>query len=197
MLAAICEVTSVAMLDISLANELYGPVLGVEITDEASVVDAISPLIEFSKFNDRKWLDDLMSENMKDLLKAIKAADSWMFQSRAYFHCKVALALPGLVFVRWIAQQYNTNTYKGKTRLALAGRVAKVAVKLVDVSTVVKDKLDEARQVVVTFLDENENDDEKLKSAFAWFNKIPWALKTSSYFPGDIAYTNLLVESYL
>jgi hypothetical protein len=202
MLGVICEVTSIALVDITLTNELYGPVFGATFTDEPSVLSAISPLVEFSQIADGNWINELMTEKMRDLLNGIMSAEFLMVNTRSIVQ-KLAAALPGLVFVRWISDRYNGGTYKGKERLALASRAAKVAVKLDDgylFEYPVKAELDQARQVVLTFLDQSEDED-KLKMAFSWFNKIPWAKAklglSYAYIPGDMAYAYLFAKSHL
>lgn len=202
-LTAICEVTADSMLDLPLTNELYGPVFGATFTDQASVVHAISPLVDFSQFSNSEWLDALLTEKMRDLLNAIMSADFFMVNTRVIIHDTEVAALPGLVFVRWIAGRYNTGIYSGKDRISLASRAAKIAVKLADGNLFqfpVKAELDQARQVVLTFLEGGSDDLKNLNSAFSWFNKIPWARTklglSYAYIPGDLAYAYLLAKSH-
>ena len=200
-LAAICQVT--AMRDIQAAGEFYGPVFGVKFADEAGLVNAIRPLVGFSQFANDDWMKELMTDKMRDLLNAIMSADLFMVNTRVIIHHTEVAGLPGLVFVRWIIGRYHSGVYSGKDRISLASRAAKIAVKLADGNMFqfpVKAELDQARQVVLTFLDGGLDDENDLKTAYSWFYKIPWARAklglSYAYFPGDIAYAYLLAKSY-
>ena len=167
------------------------------------MVHAISPLVELSQFSNTEWLDELMSEKMRDLLNAIMSADLFMVNTRVIIHHTQVAGLPGLVFVRWIIGRYNSGVYSGKDRISLASRAAKIAVKLADGNLFqfpVKAELEQARQVVLTFLDGGLDDENDLKTAFSWFNKILWARAklglSYAYIPGDLAYAYLLAKSY-
>ena len=170
-LGAICEVTSIASEDLRSANKYHAKYFGRSFTTVGDVVDAISPLADFSIFSDTNWMKQLGSEGMRDLLRGISVADfilqgapySWLKENYGGF----TLVLPGIVFMRWITGNYDTRDYKGTKRLALAARTAKRAVKLTGLPP---SKQTPIHDMVLAFLDVGSDDIAMLEKAFAWVN---------------------------
>jgi hypothetical protein len=179
---------------VELASIHYGPYFGASFTTLEDVVNAISPLADFSIFSETNWMKQLADEGMRDLLKGIMAVDSILESDASSLLKKktgFSVLLPGIVFMRWITGNYDTRDYKGTKRLALAARIAKRGVKL---SGKPPSKETPISDMVLAFLDVGSDDSAMLKEAFAWINKPGVHLRGQSGL--DIDYAASYLNNY-